>query len=219
MLYLASNLFNKEISEDLKKRLICSSDWVDGKLTASGSAALIKRNLQLRNCDVKTELTNKIIEAISNNSLINSYTFANKILNVLFTRTGVGMYYGPHVDIPYISTGRRDFSFTIFLNEPDEYDGGELLLYIPPETKKIKLNQGDIVIYPTKYLHEVKKVTKGERMVCVGWIESQVEKDDERENLYLIRSSLKNIIEKHGDSAATKNLQIAFNRLYKRFST
>ena len=219
MLYLASNLLNKEISEDLKKRLICSSDWVDGKLTALGDASLIKRNLQLNNCDEKTELTNKIREAIVNNSLINSYTFVNKIFNVLFTRTGVGMYYRPHVDIPNISTGRRDFSFTIFLNKPEEYDGGELLLYIPPETKKIKLNQGDIVIYPTKYLHEVKEVTKGERMVCVGWIESQVERDDERENLYLIRSSLSKIIEKHGNSASTQNLQIAFNSLYKRFST
>ena len=127
------------------------------------------------------------------------------------------MYYGPHVDIPYISSGRRDFSFTIFLNKPNEYEGGELILYIPPETKKIKLNQGDIVIYPTKYLHEVKEVTKGERMVCVGWIESKVESDDERENLYLIQSSLSNIVRKHGLTPDTQNLQIVFNRLYKRF--
>ena len=219
MLYLASNLLNKEISEDLNKRLIYSSDWVDGKLTASGSAALLKKNLQLKDCDEKTKITNEISEAIKNNYLIDRFTFINKIFNVLFTRTGVGMYYGPHVDNPYISSGRRDFSFTIFLNNPDEYEGGELILYIPPETKKIKLNQGDMVIYPTKYLHEVKEVTKGERMVCVGWIESQIERDDEREDLYLMKSSLSNIVAKHGSSLDTRNLQIVFNRLYKRSLT
>ena len=78
------------------------------------------------------------------------------------------MYYGLHIDTPYIAIWRRDFSFTIFLSKPDEYEGGELILYIPPETKKIKLNQWDIVIYPLKYLHEVKEVTRGERMVYVG---------------------------------------------------
>ena len=129
------------------------------------------------------------------------------------------MYYGPHIDNPYISSGRRDLSFTIFLNKPDEYEGGELILYIPPETKKIKLNLGDIIIYPTKYLHEVKQVTNGERMVCVGWIESQISRDDEREDLYLIRSSLSQIIEKYGDSTATQNIRLSYNSLYKRFLT
>ncbi len=217
MLYLASNLLNREKSDDIRKRLLISSDWVDGKVSAKGSSNLAKRNLQLNNCDEKTRLTDDISNAIKNNLLINNFTFLDKVFNVLFTRTGTGMYYGPHVDSPYLPTGRRDLSFTIFLNSPDEYKGGELILYIPPETKTIKLNQGDIIIYPTRYLHEVRQVTNGERMVCVGWIESQIAKDDEREDLYLIKSSLEQIIGKHGNSNETQNLQLSFNRLYKRF--
>ncbi len=217
MLYFARNLLNKEQSDKLRKRLILSSNWADGKISAKGS--LIKRNLQLKNCDEKIIIEKELIERIENNSLINSFTFPAKIFNILFTRTGVGMYYGPHVDLPYLPDGRRDLSFTIFLNRPDEYEGGELILYIPPETKKIKLNQGDIIIYPTKYLHEVKEVTNGERMVCVGWIESQISRDDEREDLYLLRSSISQIIEKHGYTTATQNLNLSFNNLYKRFLT
>jgi len=215
MLYLARNLLSEKESADLRRRLILAPDWVDGKVSAHGSK--IKRNLQLNSCDEKTLITNEIIEYIENDSLINSFTFPNKIFNILFTRTGEGMYYGPHVDTPYLPTGRRDLSFTIFLNKQDEYKGGELILYIPPETKKIKLDQGDIIIYPTKYLHEVKEVTDGERMVCVGWIESQIPKDDEREELYLIGNSITKIIEKYGNSSATQDLKLSFNRLYKRF--
>ena len=183
----------------------------------SAKRSVVKRNLQLNNCDEKTSITKEVSEEIENDSFINSFTFPAKIFNVIFTRTGVGMYYGPHVDLPYLRTGRRDFSFTIFLNKPDEYEGGELILYIPPETKKIKLNQGDIIIYPTKYLHEVKEVTNGERMVCVGWIESQISRDDERENLYLLRSSISQVVEKYGHSTVTQNLNLSFNNLYKRF--
>ena len=127
------------------------------------------------------------------------------------------MFYGSHLDFPFISSGRRDLSFTIFLNEPNEYEGGELTLYIPPEQKQIKMNIGEVIIYPTKYLHEVKEVTRGERMVCVGWIESQILRDDDRECLYLMKAGLSEIIEKHGLSSATQNLKISFNRLYKNF--
>ncbi len=215
MLYFARNLLNQEQSDKLRKRLILSNNWADGKISAKGS--LIKRNLQLKNCEEKTSIENDLIELIKNNSLISSFTFPAKILNVLFTRTGVGMYYGPHVDLPYLPDGRRDLSFTIFLNKPDEYEGGELILYIPPETKKIKLNQGDIIIYPTRYLHEVKEVTSGERMVCVGWIESQISRDDEREDLYLLRSSISQIIEKYGYTTEVQNLNLSFNNIYKRF--
>ena len=80
------------------------------------------------------------------------------------------------------------------------------------------MNPGEMIIYPTKYLHEVKEVTEGERMVCVGWIESQIPRDGERQDLYLLRSSLSQIIEKYGSSNATQNLKISFNSLYKRFS-
>ena len=217
MLYFAGNLFNQEKSDELRKRLILSNDWVDGK--ASAKASLVKRNLQLNNCDEKTNITAEVIDKIENDSLIKSFFFPAKIFNVLFTRTGEGMYYGPHVDLPYLPTGRRDLSFTIFLNNPNEYEGGELKLYITPETKTIKMNQGDIIIYPTKYLHEVKQVTKGERMVCVGWIESQIPRDDDRESLSLMKRAISEITKELGNknTPGIQNLNNSFNNIYKRF--
>tara|TARA_Y100001968_G_scaffold279116_1_gene274840 strand:- start:24 stop:683 length:660 start_codon:yes stop_codon:yes gene_type:complete len=217
MLYFAGHLFNKEKSDELRKRLILSNSWGDGKMSAKGNP--VKRNLQLSNCDEKANITGEVIEKIENNSRIYNFSFPAKIFNVLFTRTGVGMYYGPHSDVPYIKTGRRDLSFTIFLNNPNEYEGGELILYITPETKKIKLNQGDIIIYPTKYLHEVTQVTKGERMVCVGWIESQISRDDDRESLSLMRSGISEITKQLGNAnaPAIQNLNVGFSQIYKRF--
>ena len=218
MLYLATNILNEKKVNDWRKRLILSPDWVDGK-EASAHGSKIKKNLQLNHCDEKTRITNEVREAIEKNSLINNFAFPSKIFNVLFTRTGNGMYYGPHVDSPYLDTGRRDLSFTIFLNKPDEYKGGELILYISPESKKIKLNQGDIIIYPTKYLHEVKPVTDGERMVCVGWIESQIPRDDDRESLFLMKTGLTEITKQLGNNPNTsiQNLNVSFNNIYKRF--
>ena len=130
------------------------------------------------------------------------------------------MFYGPHVDLALTEGGRRDLSFTIFLNDKNEYKGGELILYIPPEKRQIKLNAGDIIIYPTKYLHEVKQVTEGERMVCVGWIESQIISDDDREIISSLKKSLYEIENNSNCSETTKlNLNTAINRIYKRLTS
>ena len=139
-----------------------------------------------------------------------------KIFSLLFTRTGKGMYYGPHIDSPYIfGEGRRDLSFTIFLNQPNEYKGGELLLNITPEKKSIKLRAGEMIVYPTKYLHEVTEVTEGERMVCVGWIQSQIASNENRESIYLLNQGLNEIIQTHGVSSSTIKIQNGISNIHK----
>ena len=96
---------------------------------------------------------------------------------------------------------------------------GELILYISPEKKQIKLNPGEMIIYPTKYLHEVKEVTEGERMVCVGWIESQIPRDDDRESLFLMKRAISEITKQLGNNpnSAIMDLKVSFNNIYKRF--
>ncbi len=215
MLYFAHRLINEQKASDFRKRLLMSSEWTDGKASAKGST--VKRNLQLNLGETSNKFSAEIIDLINNDQIINNFSFPSKIFNILFSRTGVGMFYGPHTDFPYISAGRRDFSFTIFLSQPTDYTGGELILYMPPEKKQIKLNPGEMIIYPTKYLHEVKEVTQGERMVCVGWIESQIESDDDRESLYLMKTGISEIVKQFGITPATQNLSISFHRIYKRF--
>ena len=106
--------------------------------------------------------------------------------------------------------------FDQLLNDPTEYEGGELIVHIPPERKSIKLEAGMIFIYPTKYLHEVKEVTKGERIACVGWIESFINKDSERELLSYIKTAM--ISTQAGETENSLiSLNFAFQALKKYF--
>ena len=219
MLYFAQSFLNESDRKDIRKALLMSSRWEDGINTTVGSTKNLKRNLQLISGETYEKYSEYIINEVKNNNNIINYAFPSDVFQILFTRTGVGMFYGPHVDIGILRDGqRRDLSFTIFLNDKNEYKGGELILYIPPETRSIKLNAGDIIIYPTKYLHEVKEVTKGERIVCVGWIESQISRDDDREILGMLKESIGEIQDNPNYNLSTKlNMNTAINRLHKRF--
>ncbi len=217
MLYLAQKFLEDDVHKDLRNRLMNSHDWIDGKNSAKGIAKDIKQNLELNIGDNYMSFSEEIIKAIKENKFIDGFALPSKIFSLLFTRTGKGMYYGPHIDLAFSSLGRRDLSFTIFLNDPDEYKGGELILNIPPERKVIKLKAGEIIIYPTKYLHEVKEVTEGERIVCVGWIESQIASNENREAISMLNQGLNEVIEKHGISSATMTLMMAINNIHKKF--
>lgn len=200
------------------RQLMMTPDWVDGRSSAKGQAKGIKKNLQLsHDSDVYKDLSKQISDMLMNNiAVMDRFVFPKNIINILFSRTSTGMYYGSHVDAVHTLVGRRDYSFTLFLNDPTEYEGGELIVNIPPERKSIKLEAGTIFIYPTKYLHEVKAVTKGERTVCVGWIESYINKDSERELLSYIRTAM--ISHQAGESNKTiLSLNIAYQGLRKYF--
>ena len=221
MLYHAQSFLKESEYKNLRKNLLMCSEWKDGIKTVSGSNRQeIKRNLQLIDGETYEKSSEFIINAIKNNPSIENYAFPSEIFQILFTRTGPGMYYGPHIDIALIGGKRRDLSFTIFLNDKKEYSGGELILCIPPERRNIKLNAGDIIIYPTKYIHEVKEVTQGERIVCVGWIQSEIINDDDRDILSLFKQSLVEIENNPSSNPLTKlNFRSALNRLHKSFSS
>ena len=217
MLYLAEPFLEEKEHQEFRNQLLSCSEWTDGAQTASGSTKKIKKNLQLADGVTYQELSKKLLKEVKKNKKIINFAFPHKIFNLLFTRTGVGMFYGPHIDIVSGGMNRRDLSFTIFLNDKNEYKGGELILYIPPEVKSIKLNAGEIIIYPTKYLHEVKEVTEGERLVCVGWIESEIARDDDREMLNMLKQSSFEILNNKASLKTILNLKTALNNIHKRF--
>ena len=99
-----------------------------------------------------------------------------------------------------MSSGRADLSFTIFLNEKDKYSGGELLIEGLNSAHKFKLDSGNIIIYPSTYLHSVKEVMSGERIVAVGWIESYVKSIEEREYLFDLDAGARSLLARHGRS-------------------
>ena len=118
----------------------------------------------------------------------------------MFTRSSKGMKYGRHIDNAFMSSGRADLSFTIFLNQKSEYKGGELIVEEINTENKFKFEEGEIILYPSSYLHSVNEVESGERLVCVGWIESYVKSIEEREYLFDIDSGARGILAKYGRS-------------------
>ena len=202
MNYLTCPLLNDGDIKTITKDLInLNENWEDGKKTAGKHAAAVKNNLQLnRESDISQKYSAFIMRKILSNPLIKSFSLAKKIHGIMFTRSSKGMRYGRHIDNAFMSTGRADLSFTIFLNKKSEYEGGELIVEDINTENKFKFNQGEIVIYPSTYLHSVKQIESGERIVCVGWIESYVKSIEEREYLFDIDAGAKSLLAKHGRS-------------------
>ena len=202
MNYLTHQLLNPEELKTIRNFLdnenIC---WEDGKKTAGSHASIVKNNLQLdRKSDVSKQLSQLITKIMLSNQLIKSFTLPKQIHGVMFTKSSKDMHYGRHIDNPFMSSGRSDLSFTISLTSKNSYKGGELTIETINSEKEFKLNFGEIVIYPSTYLHSVKKVKDGERIVCVGWIESYIKSIEEREYLFDLDAGARGLLAKYGRS-------------------
>ena len=202
MNYLTSQLLIPEEIEALIKNLRKeNTPWEDGKKTAGSHASIVKNNLQLnRESEISKQLSYSIKKKILSNPLIKSFALPKIIHGIMFTKSLKKMQYGRHIDNPFMSSGRSDLSFTIFLTDKSTYDGGELIIEEMNSEKEFKLNSGEIIIYPSTYLHSVKEIKSGERLVCVGWIESYVKSIEEREYLFDLEAGAKGLLAKNGRS-------------------
>ena len=202
MNYLTTSLLDNNETKTMKRDLnISNKNWEDGKKTAGSHAAAVKNNLQLnRESDISQKYSAYIKKKMLSNPLIKSFSLAKRIHGIMFTKSSIGMKYGRHIDNAFMSTGRSDLSFTIFLNKKSDYAGGELIVEDINTENKFKYDEGEIIIYPSTYLHSVKEVESGERLVCVGWIESYVKSIEEREYLFDIDSGARGILAKSGRS-------------------
>jgi len=202
MNYLTHQLLNSGEINFIKNELDKENQgWEDGKNTAGSHASKVKNNLQLkRGSETSKNLSLLVKEKILNNYLIKSFTLPKHIHGIMFTKSSQGMSYGSHIDNAYMSSGRADLSFTIFLSEKNQYEGGELLIENLNSDSKFKLNSGEILIYPSTYIHSVKEVLNGVRIVCVGWIESYIKSIEQREYLFDLDAGARSILAKHGRS-------------------
>jgi len=202
MNYLTSTLLDDEEIRIFQSKLNQNYDnWEDGKKTAGSHAAQVKNNLQLsRNSEISKSLSKLVIKKILANPLIKSFSLPKKIHSIMFTKSSKGMKYGRHIDNAFMSSGRADLSFTIFINEKNNYNGGELIVENINSENKFKLNSGEILIYPSTYLHSVEEIKSGDRIVCVGWIESYVKSIEEREYLFDIDAGARSLLSKYGRS-------------------
>ena len=202
MNYLTQKLLNPEELEILTKNLDKEDFlWGDGKQTAGKYAAKVKNNLQLkRDSDLSKKFSGLLTKKILDNELIKSFALPKKVHGTIFSKYSEGMRYGRHIDNAYMSSGRADLSFTIFLSSKDKYEGGALSIEDFNSEEKFKLNEGEIIIYPSTYLHSVEEVTNGERIVFIGWIESYVKSIEEREYLFDLDAAARSLLSKHGRS-------------------
>ena len=208
MNFLTCKLLIEEELGILKHNLNKQNElWEDGKKTAGSHASKIKENLQLnRNSEISKEYSQLIRKKIISNPLIKSFALPKLIHGIMFTKSLKNMHYGRHIDNPFMSSGRSDLSFTISLTNKENYQGGELLIETMNLEKELKLDAGEIIIYPSTYLHSVKAVKNGERLVCVGWIESYVKSIEEREYLFDLDAGAKGLLAKYGRSDELDNI-------------
>ena len=202
MNFLTHQLLNPQEIKLVKENIFLEDlPWEDGKKTAGNHAAKVKDNLQLdKSSNISKKYTELIEKKILSNVLIKSFALPKRIHGTMFTKSLPGMKYGRHIDNAFMSGGRADLSFTIFLNEKDKYLGGELLIEGLNSEDKFKLDSGSIIIYPSTYLHSVQEIISGERIVVVGWIESYVKSIEEREYLFDLDAGARALLAKHGRS-------------------
>lgn len=167
---------------------LADSEFVDGRETAGKRAKRVKRNAQLRNrTEQERSLGDVIVKALGRSSIFRMAAVPKRVHRPLFSRYRKGMHYGRHLDDALMDRPnalRTDVSVTVFLNEPDCYEGGELLMHSPYGEVEIKLPAGHVVVYPSTTLHQVNEVTQGERLVAVTWAESHVREAEKREILF-----------------------------------
>ncbi len=218
MEYLTHSLIDQaEALQIIQKLKADKSSWQDGKKTAGSQAAQIKSNLQLdKNSELSIELRDIIVSKIISNPLLKSFTLPSLIHGVMFTQSLAGNGYGMHIDNPYMPSGRSDLSFTLFLSEPKDYQGGELNIQTTNKTERIKLSAGEMIIYPSTQLHSVAEVKDGERYVCVGWIQSYVQSNEDRNFLFGLDAGAKGLLAKHGRSDELDLIFQAYSNILRR---
>ncbi len=187
MINIFEDLLSQKDIQEMRK-LLDASKFIDGKKTAGYRAVRVKNNEQVSwDQDSAREVQEKVLDAIWDHRKLTRTCHPKQISNPLISKSGKGMGYGLHVDDAQIGAvgnkNRSDISMTVFLSEPDEYEGGELEIITPYGIVAFKLPAGQAITYPSKFLHQVHKVKSGERLVAVCWMESHIRNEQDREIL------------------------------------
>ncbi|HET6388559.1 Fe2+-dependent dioxygenase [Hyphomicrobium sp.] len=188
----------EEISQS--RKILEEASWVDGKVTAGEQAGKAKHNLQIpEDSPAAREVGEIVLRALARNPTFTAAALPFRVLPPMFNRYDTGMSFDAHVDgairgIP--GTGARmraDVSSTLFLSQPEEYDGGELLIEDTYGRHSIKLPAGDMVVYPSTSLHSVTKITRGSRWASFFWTQSMVKDDGKRTMLFELDKAIMEI--------------------------
>jgi PKHD-type hydroxylase len=183
--------------------------WADGRATAGAQSAKAKKNTQLpADAPEARAAGDAVLDALADNALFLSAALPLKIFPPLFNRYEEGDGFGAHIDNairPVRGTPvrvRTDLSATLFLSEPEEYEGGELAIETAFGAQEVKLPAGDLVLYPASSLHRVNAITRGVRVASFFWLQSMVRDDGERALLFDLDQSVQTLAQAHGQAHA-----------------
>ena len=207
------------------REALAQTPWDDGRVTAGPQAAQVKTNLQItEEHPVAQHLGEIVLKALGRNETFLSAALPHKVFPPLFNCYRAGAQFGLHVDTAVRdvrSKGlrvRTDLSGTLFLSEPGEYDGGELVMEDTYGAHAAKLPAGDLVLYPSTSLHRVNAVTRGARLACIFWVQSLVREDAQRTLLFEMDSALQSLNRTAADHAAIVQLTGVYHNLLRRWA-
>lgn len=224
LLHVAEVLSKAEVAR--VRGMIDAVDWVDGNVTSGAQSALAKKNLQLPEDSEAARAAGKIVlDALEKQPLFVAGALPLKVFPPLFNRYGAGHKFDTHVDNALrVKRGsdfriRSDLSATLFLSEPEDYDGGELSVEDTYGVHQVKLGAGDMVLYPASSLHAVTPITRGERVASFFWIQSMVRDDTKRTLLLQMDISIQTLARDLGqDHAQIVSLTGAYHNLLRMWA-
>jgi PKHD-type hydroxylase len=223
MLHIPQVLTPAQVA-DMWQRLE-ATDWIDGRATVGAQGAQVKKNRQLpETSPVGLELGNVILKALVNNPLFFAAALPMRYMPPLFNRYEGGEHYGFHIDgsvraIPGSNLSlRTDLSCTLFLCEPEEYEGGELIVADTYGEHEVKLPAGDMILYPSSSLHKVQPVTRGARVCSFFWVQSMVADDGRRTMLFELDQQIQKLRAKIGDTEEIVSLTGHYHNLLRQWA-
>lgn len=207
--------------DQLRRRLLDpQAPWGPGQETAGWHARTVKHNRQLdRGCPLHRELSAELEERLRPHPLLQAAALPRRVHGWLFSRCGPGEGYGRHVDNAWMAEGRSDLSFTLFLSEPDTYQGGDLVLETAFGEQRLKLAAGSAFVYPASLLHRVEPVQQGERLVAVGWIESRIRSQEQRDLLFDLDTARRLSFQQEGKGELFDLLSRSYSNLLRMWES
>ena len=204
------------------REFLADASFVDGKYSAADYVVDRKDNLQLEPGAEGLDLVGRVvIDALLRNAVFQAWAKPLHLTPPIFSKYQPGMHYGAHVDAAVLGGGtplRSDLSITLFLSDPESYEGGELAIEVPGGTQRIKLPAGNIVVYPTQAVHQVCKVAQGERLVAVLWVQSMIRDPHIRQTLFDLEAATTSVSEQQPESQETLLLQKSLSNLQRYFT-
>jgi PKHD-type hydroxylase len=224
MIHIPAVLTAEQVSE--YRKVLQEADWADGRVTAGTQAAQVKRNWQVpEDSEIAQRLRLAVLQALSQSPLFFTTALPRRIYPPLFNcYEGDHNAFGNHVDNAirtHPATAqhlRTDLSFTLFLSDPEEYEGGELVIEDGLGGHRVKYPAGDLILYPSYSVHRVEPVTKGRRFACFSWLESMVREPQQRELLYELDMTILTLRQEQGDSDISVRLTSCYHNLMRMWA-